>query len=141
MFQTDTAEFVRRFADMWAAPSVDGMVALAHADAVFTRPLAAATRGHDGLANYFDELLQTIPDLRGEVLTWAAADETTLFVELRLSGTFGRRPIEWVSVDKLVLRDGLIVEGAANFDGLRLLGAIARRPRGWPDWVKAKLNR
>ena len=40
-----------------------------------------------------------------------------------------------------VLRDGLIAERTANFDGLRLLGAVARRPRGWPTWLRAKLDR
>lgn len=141
MFQTDTATFVRRFAEAWSAPTVEGLVALTQPDATFSQPLSTTARGHDGLSNFLDELLQTIPDLRGEVLSWAAADEETLFVELRLSGTFGRRPIEWITVDKIVLRDGLIAERVANFDGLRLLGSIARRPRGWPAWLRAKLDR
>jgi hypothetical protein len=141
MFQTDTAAFVRRFADAWAAPTVDGLVALAHPDATFSQPLATTAHGHAGLTNVLDELLSTIPDLQGELVSWAAADEDTVFVELRLYGTFGRRPIEWVTVDKIVLRDGLIASRTANFDGLRLLGAIARRPRGWPAWLRAKLDR
>ncbi|MCT2583824.1 nuclear transport factor 2 family protein [Actinophytocola gossypii] len=141
MLQTDTAEFVRRFADAWSAPTVAGLVALTHPDATFVQPLFTVARGHDRLSNVLDELLQTIPDLRGEVLNWAAAGDDTVFVELRLSGTFGRRPIEWITVDKIVLRDGLVAERTANFDGLRLLGALARRPRGWPVWLKAKLDR
>jgi ketosteroid isomerase-like protein len=141
MFQTDTAAFVRRFADAWAEPTVEGLVALTHPDATFTQPLAATAHGHEGLSNVLDELLSTIPDLRGELVSWAAADDTTVFVEVRLHGTFGRKPIEWVSVDKIVLRDGLIAERTANFDGLRLLGAVARRPRGWPTWLRAKLDR
>ncbi|HEY0453692.1 nuclear transport factor 2 family protein [Actinophytocola sp.] len=141
MFQTDTAAFVHRFAEAWAAPTVDGLVALTHADATFTQPLYSTARGHAGLTNVLDELLSTIPDLRGELLTWAAADDETVFVELRLTGTFGRKPIEWVTVDKIVLRDGLIASRTANFDGLRLLGSLARRPRGWPAWLRAKLDR
>ncbi len=141
MFQTDTAAFVRRFAEAWAEPTVDELVALTHPDATFTQPLAATAHGHTGLANVLDELLSTIPDLRGELVSWAPVDETTVFVELRLCGTFGRRPIEWVTVDKIVLRDGLIASRTANFDGLRLLGALARRPRGWPAWLRAKLDR
>jgi len=141
MFQTDTAAFVRRFADAWAAPTVDGLVALTQPDATFIQPLASTARGRDRLTNVLDELLSTIPDLRGELLSWAAADAETVFIELRLSGTFGRRPIEWVTVDKIVLRDGLIASRTANFDGLRLLGSIARRPRGWPTWLRAKLDR
>jgi hypothetical protein len=141
MFQTDTAAFVRRFAEAWAEPTVDGLVALTHPDATFTQPLAATAHGHEGLANVFDELLSTIPDLTGELVSWAPVDENTVFVELRLRGTFGRKPIEWVTVDKIVLRDGLIAARTANFDGLRLLGALARRPRGWPAWLRAKLDR
>lgn len=141
MFQTDTAEFVHRFAGVWAAPTVDGLVGLGHPDAVYRRPLATASHGAAAQANFADELLKTVPDLRGEVVSWAAVDDDTLFVELRLSGTFGRRPIEWTSVDKIVLRDGLIAELRSHFDGLALLGALARRPRGWPTWLRAKLDR
>ena len=141
MFQTDTAAFVRRFAEAWAEPTVEALVALTHPDATFVQPLAATVQGHEGLANVLDELLSTIPDLRGELVSWAPADDHTVFVELRLHGTFGRKPIEWVTVDKIVLRDGLIVERTANFDSLRLLGTLARRPRGWPVWLRAKLDR
>ena len=141
MFQTDTAAFVRRFAEAWAEPTVESLLALTHPDATFTQPLAATVHGRDGQANVFDELLSTIPDLKGELVSWAPVDDTTVFVELRLHGTFGRKPIEWVTVDKIVLRDGLIAARTANFDGLRLLGALARRPRGWPAWLKAKLDR
>ncbi|HEY7591578.1 MAG TPA: nuclear transport factor 2 family protein [Actinophytocola sp.] len=141
MFQTDTAAFVRRFAEEWAEPTVEGLLALTHPDATFRQPLAATARGRARLENVLDELLSTIPDLRGEVVSWAQADEDTVFVELRLHGTFGRKPIEWVTVDKIVLRDNLIVSRTANFDGLRLLGALVRRPRGWPAWLRAKLDR
>ncbi|MGH3760554.1 nuclear transport factor 2 family protein [Actinophytocola sp.] len=141
MFQTDTAAFVRRFAEAWAEPTVDALVALTHPDATLTQPLAATAHGHDRLANVLDELLSTIPDLRGELVSWAPADEHTVFVEMRLHGTFGRQPIEWVTVDKIVLREGLIASRTANFDGLRLLGSLARRPRGWPVWLRAKLDR
>jgi len=141
MFQTDTAAFVRRFAEAWAEPTVEGLLALTHPDATFVQPLAAPAYGHERLSNVLDELLSTIPDLRGELLSWAPADDQTVFVELRLHGTFGRKPIEWVTVDKIVLRDGLIAARTANFDGLRLLGALARRPRGWPAWLRAKLDR
>jgi ketosteroid isomerase-like protein len=141
MFQTDTAAFVRRFADVWAEPTVDGLVALTHPDATLTQPLAATAHGREAITNVFDELLSTIPDLRGELVSWAAADDETVFVEVRLHGTFGRKPIEWVSVDKIVLRDGLIATRTAHFDGLRLVGTISRRPRGWPTWLRAKLDR
>jgi hypothetical protein len=46
-----------------------------------------------------------------------------------------------VTVDKIVLRDGLIATRTANFDGLHLLGALVRRPRGWSAWLRAKLDR
>lgn len=141
MFQTDTAAFVSRFAEAWAEPTVDGLVALSQPDATFSQPLAANANGHAELANVLDELLSTIPDLHGELVTWAEVDEHTIFVEMRLSGTFGRQPVEWVSVDKIVLRDGLIESRAAYFDGMRLLGVLARRPRGWPSWLRAKLDR
>lgn len=141
MFQTDTAAFVRRFAEAWAEPTVDGIIALTHPDATYAQPLAATAHGHAGVANLLDELLSTIPDLRGELVSWAPVDDGTVFVELRLHGTFGRRAVEWVTVDKIALRDGLIVSRAAYFDGLRVLGMLARRPRGWPVWLRAKLDR
>jgi hypothetical protein len=141
MLETDTAAFVSRFAEAWAEPTVDGLVALTQPDATFSQPLAATAHGHAELANVLDELLATIPDLRGELVSWAAADDHTLFVEMHLSGTFGGQPVEWVTVDKIVLRDGLIASRTAHFDGVRLLGVLARRPRGWPAWLRAKLDR
>ena len=145
MLQTDTAAFVRRFAEAWAEPTVDGIVALTHPDATFVQPLTATVRGHAAVANMLDELLSTFPDLRGELVSWAPVDgdteADTVFVELRMRGTFGRRLVEWVTVDKIELRDGLIVSRTAHFDGVRLLGSLARRPRGWPTWLRAKLDR
>jgi ketosteroid isomerase-like protein len=141
MFQTDTAAFVRRFAEAWAEPTVDGIVALTHPDATFTQPLTVTVRGHAAVANMLDELLSTFPDLRGELVSWAPVDDDTVFVELRMRGTFGRRQVDWVTVDKIELRDGLIVSRTAHFDGVRLLGSLARRPRGWPTWLRAKLDR
>lgn len=143
MLSTDKAEFVRRFARAWANPKLDELVALTHPDATFIQPLATTAHGRARIETVLDELLSTIPDLRGELVSWGSAedDDETVFVELRLHGTFGRRKVDWTTVDKIVLRDGLITSRTAYFDGLRLLGALARRPRGWPIWLRAKLNR
>ena len=81
-----------------------------------------------------------IPDLHAEVHEWAVRGDTA-FVEFTLRGTLGGRPIEWRAVDRLSLRNGLMVERRSFFDPARLLVAVATRPRAWPSFVRAQLVR
>jgi hypothetical protein len=126
------AAFVDAFATGWAlgaSPAFfEHFQQHMHPDVVFEQPLAATTHGPQALHDLFDPLFAAIPDLRGEVLRWGATHDGVI-IELELHGTFGRRPIVWRSVDRIVLDDdGRVVSRKACFDPLPLLGQMARRP-------------
>ena len=49
--------------------------------------------------------------------------------------------MSWITVDRIVLRDGRIAERAANFDPLPLAWALARSPRAARVMLPALLRR
>jgi ketosteroid isomerase-like protein len=134
---TDAAAFIHAFRHAWANPTPERFTALSHPDATFVQPLTHPAHGRAAREALVRRLLAVIPDLRGEILSWAAQGDT-LFVEVRLTGTFGGRPIGWITLDKIVLRDGRALSRTAHFDSLPLLRAIATRPRGWAAWLRSR---
>jgi ketosteroid isomerase-like protein len=85
-------------------------------------------------------LFALIPDLHGEVERWAAREDT-LYIELALRGTLGRRELAWRACDRIVLRDGLAVERESYYDPTPLLAALARTPRSWPRFIRLRAPR
>jgi hypothetical protein len=69
-----------------------------------------------------------MPDLRGEVVRWGATHDGVL-VELALRGTLSGRAVAWTTVDRIVLRGGLIAARRSYFDPLPLIGALLSRPQ------------
>jgi len=132
--------FVERFADAWAAPTPERLNGLVHEDVEFIQPLRPAVNGHDEAAAFWRELFSMIPDLRGEVLSWAHRDGI-VFIELRMHGNLAGRPIEWVTLDRIRLREGKVQQRIAYFDPLPLVGAIATRPRALHAWLRANAAR
>lgn len=124
-------DFVSRFADAWATPSPDGFEALFCPDVHLVQPLLPNARGIPAAGASMSRLFRMMPDAHGEVLDSGAAGDT-VFIELRLAGTFGGHLLQWDVVDRITLRDGLIAERVSYFDPLPLILAMACRPRGWP---------
>jgi SnoaL-like protein len=128
------AEFARFFGEGWAIGATDPERFFAHfgpafaPDARFIQPLAPMAIGLEGLRERFTPIFAAIPDLRSELLRFAETEDGIL-IEHRLHGTLGRRPLEWIAVDRFILRDGLIAERRAYFDPLPLIGAMLRSPR------------
>jgi hypothetical protein len=104
------------------------------------QPFEGEVRGHDEVAAMWSRTFGLIPDLRGEVLDWAERDGF-LVVKLHLHGTIGRRPVEWITSDHIVLEDGLVRERVAHFDPLPLVAAVLRSPRVWPRFAALQLRR
>jgi ketosteroid isomerase-like protein len=84
-------------------------------------------------------LFDLVPDLRGTVEGWAASGET-IYIELRLEGTVGRRRFEMRTCDRIQLRNGKAVERVAYLDPAPLLKAVLLSPRTWPRFVRAQLR-
>jgi ketosteroid isomerase-like protein len=92
--------------------------------------------GHQAFREQFVEpLFGLIPDLHGEVERWASRGDT-LYIELTLRGTLGRRPLSWRVCDRITLRDGLAIERESYFDPSPLLAAVAMAPRAWPLFLR-----
>jgi hypothetical protein len=121
------ADFVHEFARAWADPSPERLADLAHPDVRLRQPMMRPMRGRAAWREAVRELLGLVPDLRGEVVRWAASGPD-LFIELRLRGTLGRRPYEWTLVDHIRLEDGLVRERVSYFDPLPLVLEGLKRP-------------
>ena len=127
---SDSADFVGRFAEAWAEPTPERLLALLHPDVRLVAPLMATTVGHEEARREFSRLLELVPDVHGTVERWAGEGEL-VFIEFVLAGTLGRRPIDWRLVDRFRLEGGLGIERISYFDPLPLMVAIARTPSAW----------
>ncbi len=126
-------EFAEQFAAGWAAGGptdrfVGHFAPLCTPDVLLVQPLSPPLRGVGGLSRLAGSLFGAMPDLRGETLRWGETEDGVM-IELRLHGTLAGRPLEWVTVDRVVLRDGLMAERRAYFDPTSLLPAMLSRPR------------
>ena len=138
--QTPAADFVRRFAEVWADPDPERLNGLVHSDVHFIQPLEAPIHGHREAGELWRRLFAIIPDARGELLSWAERDGV-VFIELQISGTLGGRPLEWVTLDRIRLEHGRVRQRVAYFDPLPIIGAVARRPGALRDWLRANAGR
>ena len=140
MTHAEQADFVERFADVWANPTPDRLLGLLHPEVRLVQPLEGEIVGHVAARAFWERLFETMPDLRGEVLRWAGSEDL-LLIEERLHGTLGGQPVDWVTADHIRLEDGLVRERIARFDPTPLLVAGLRAPRTWPALVRARLGR
>ena len=134
------AAFVERFAATWAAPSPERLNGLLHPEVRLVQPLEPEANGHAEVTAMWRRTFGLIPDLRGEVVDWAARDGF-LVIAVRLHGTLGGGPVEWISSDHIRLEDGLVRERVAHFDPLPMVAALLRRPRAWPVYLRAQASR
>jgi len=134
------ADFVRRFQETWAAPTPERLNELVHADIEFIQPMQPPVHGHAEAAAFWRHLLSMIPDLTGEVVSWAARGGV-VFIELRMRGTLGGGPVEWVTLDRISLEDGKVRRRIAYFDPLPLMRTIVVRPRALAAWLRANARR
>ena len=132
--QADAATaLAEQFAAGWRAGGpierfVDHFAPLCHPEVRLLQPLSPPARGVGGMRRLFAPLFAAIPDLRGEVRRWGPTEDG-LIIELTLRGTLGGRPLEWTTADRIILRDGLMVERRAYFDPIPLLPGMLRSPR------------
>lgn len=96
--------------------------------------------GHRAFREQFARpLFDLVPDLRGTVEGWSARGGT-IYIELRLEGTVGRRRFEMRTCDRITLRDGKAVERVAYLDATPLLTAVLLSPSAWPRFARMQLR-
>ncbi len=98
------------------------------------------TRGRRAWGREAERLLGFLPDLRGEVLSWAGREDR-LFIELRLSGTLRGKPLAFRAVDELWLNaDGWVTRRDSFFDSMPVARAVAASPGAWLAWWRSGLG-
>jgi hypothetical protein len=136
--------WVDAFAEGWRAPSdpdsfADHFIPWFDPDIRLVAPLMPTAVGIEAFRDRFVRpVFMQFPDLRGSVLGWAASGDV-VYIELLLEATIGRRRVEWVSVDRITLREGKVVERIASFDPTAIALAVARTPSVWPRFMRARI--
>ncbi len=134
------ADFVRRFAEFWAAPSPGRLDTVLATQVRLVAPMTPTTHTLADGRRAFADLLELIPDLTADVHRWGATEDGVL-IEFTLSGTAGGGPISWPAVDRFVLgEDGLATERISYFDSAPVGLTLVRRPRSWPGFVSSQLR-
>ncbi len=127
----DRVAFVEHFRAGWAGGRATliprFLPDLLDPDVVMTQPLLPPARGHEGFAAFFETLFGAVPDLHGEVRTWRATEDG-VEVDFVLRGTLGGAPFELPTTDRIVLRDGRVLERHAHTDPRALAALVARHP-------------
>jgi SnoaL-like domain len=135
------ADFVRRFAEYWRAPTPEGLATMLAERARLVAPMTPTTHTLAEGQRAFAALFELIQGLTAEVHRWGATSDGVL-IEFTLSGSAGGKPIAWEAVDRLVVgKDGLATERVSYFDSLPIALTAAGRPRAWPAFVRSRLRR
>jgi ketosteroid isomerase-like protein len=142
---SEAAAWVSMFAEGWAEPVdadhfCDHFEPWFHPEVRMIQPNLRPTVGPTAFREQFARpLFDLVPDLHGTVEGWAVSGES-VYIELRLEGTVGRRPFTMRTCDRIKLRDGKAYERVAYLDPAPLLKAVAASPRSWPGFLRSQLR-
>jgi hypothetical protein len=127
----ERAVFVEHFRTGWAGGRATliprFLPDLLDPEVVMTQPLLPPARGHDGFVAFFDLLFGAVPDLRGETHDWRPTDNG-VEIAFTLHGTLGGAPFALPTTDRIVLRDGRVLERHARTDPRALAVTVGRHP-------------
>ncbi len=138
-------DWAEAFARAWRTPIdadrfADAFLPWMHPDIRLVQPQVPTVVGHTAFRERFVRpLFALMPDLHGTVEGWAHQDNT-IYIELRLEGTLGRRAVTLRTCDRVTLgEDGRATERLAHLDPTPLLWAVALTPRAWPALIRQRL--
>jgi hypothetical protein len=131
---------IETFSAGWDKPDPHGWDDFLAEDVELNQPMLRPARGR---AAWWDEarrLLEFLPDLRGDVLSWSGREDV-VFIELELSGTAGGKRLAFRAVDKLwITPDAAAVRRDSFFDSAPLAREVLRRPGAWLPWWRSGLG-
>jgi ketosteroid isomerase-like protein len=142
---TEAETWVEAFAEGWRAPAsadafADHFEQWLDPDVRLVQPQMPTIVGHRAFREEFVRpLFELVPDLHGTVEGWAARGDT-VYIELRLEGTIGTRPVMTRTCDRITLRDGVAIERVAYLDPLPMIAGVALSPRIWPRYARQQLR-
>jgi len=135
------ADFVRRFAELWANPGIhaDRFGELLGSDIRLIAPMTPTTTNRARGLRALHKVFAATPDIRASVLRWSETEDA-LFIEMRFTATIGGREVSWYNVDRFRFSDGVAVERVAYFDPSILQRALLRDPRGWVQLLRMRFG-
>ena len=122
MTETETQDFVTKFAAAWAARDGQAFLALWHPDGVlhsplYNRPIAGREQGR--LAEVVKEIA---PEQVWQLLDWTQRGEVVI-VEWQSTRMIAGKRFDWRGVDKFRIKEGKIVEERVYMDTAPLRAA------------------
>ncbi|GAB3279459.1 hypothetical protein GCM10027589_06060 [Actinocorallia lasiicapitis] len=131
---------VAAFAAAWREPTPELWADLFAEHVELVQPLLGSATGRAQAVGEVRRLLAFWPDVTAEVLDWSGTGDL-LFIDLRITGTVGGRPLSFRTLDKLhVTSSGQIARRDAFFDSTPLLLALTRRPSAWLPWWRSGIG-
>lgn len=125
------------FAAGWDRPSPHAWDDLLDVDAELVQPMLRSCRGRAAWQDEAHRLLTLLPDIRGEVLSWAGIEDT-VFVHVRFTATLGGKPLVWEAVDLARIdHNGKVLHRESFFDSVSPAVAVLLRPRAWLPWWRS----
>jgi ketosteroid isomerase-like protein len=116
---TVTAErFIEQFRTAWAAPTIDLLLALMHPDITYVQPLLPDVHGREQAGAHWRRIFSLGPDLRVDVVEWAASADNVVYIEVRAHATVGGKALSWPAVERCEL-DMMEQCGAGYCTGIR----------------------
>ncbi len=118
------ADFVARFADFWRPP-VDLRVleTMLHPETRLVAPGMPTTIGRAAGIEAFRSVFALVPDFHIDVERWCG-DGDVVFIETTMHGTVNGHPLMIPGVDRITLRDGMVLERIAYFDPASMTAAL-----------------
>ncbi len=131
-------QVVDAFARGWLDPTPDAWDELLDADVVLNQPFLRCGRGAQLWRDEVARLLAFLPDVRGEVLSWAGRDDV-VFIHMRVSGTAGGRELTFTATDRLELdlSRGVVVRRDSYLDPTPVAATLLTRPGAWLPWWRS----
>ncbi|MFI5897011.1 nuclear transport factor 2 family protein [Actinoplanes sp. NPDC051513] len=116
-------DFVDRWAGFWSAPDPARVDDLAAPEIELRYPgLAEPLRGVEAWRDRVASIVDRFPDIRLTVTDHAAAGDLC-FVSWRGNATVNGKSLSWEGIDRMRLRDGLVVDSLVAFDTAALRAA------------------
>jgi hypothetical protein len=109
-------EFVDRWAGFWTAPDPARVADLAAPGIELRYPgLSEPLHGVEAWRDRVASIVERLPDIRLTVTDHATTGDLC-FISWRGTATVGGHPISWEGIDRMRLRDGLVVDSLVAFD-------------------------
>ena len=123
MTDDDVQAWVELYASTWASREPGAKARVWHEDGRLHHPVLDMDIDGATVPRFDDNTKALIPDLDWRVQRWAAHGDV-VFLEWSWTGTVNGTRVALEGVDRMVVRDGRIVEEAVYFDSVPLRQAV-----------------